>query len=79
MILSLLLSTLRASAGDVGSHVSSTWYETIVDADGKTIWFQVHYPSMGAEYGAEADPSGGPFPLIGFMHGYLGQPWATSS
>jgi hypothetical protein len=75
VILVLFFSALRANAGDVGTYTSSTWYQTIADADGKTIWFQIHYPSVGADYGADANPSGGPFPLIGFMHGYLGQAW----
>jgi dienelactone hydrolase len=79
LILSLLLSSCTASAASVGEHTSSTWYETITDSDGNTIWFQIHYPSTHPEYGAEADPSRGPFPVVGFMHGYLGQAWMYQS
>ncbi len=33
---------------------------------------RVYYPAVAAGQNAVADPSGGPFPLVGFQHGWLG-------
>ena len=79
MIVSLFLAVSDVRAAEIGTYTTSTWYETIQDADGNPVWFQIHYPSVRASYGAAADPSGGPFPLIGFMHGYLGEAWMYQS
>lgn len=39
-----------------------------------TIIGRMYYPGLEAGEDAEADPSGGPYPLVGFQHGYLGRP-----
>ena len=75
-MISLLFSLCSpAVAAELGHYTTSEWYETIYDTDGNTVWFQIHYPAISADYGADADPSAGPFPVIAFMHGYLGQAW----
>jgi MYXO-CTERM domain-containing protein len=79
VILALLLAAGAAVASDVGTFASSTWYETIEDPDRGTVWFQIHYPAVSDDFGADADPSAGPFPLVAFMHGYLGQAWMYQS
>ncbi len=35
---------------------------------------RVYYPATASGPGAQPDPSGGPFPLVAFQHGYLGRP-----
>jgi dienelactone hydrolase len=75
-VLSLLLSSSGAAqAAEVGTYTTSEWYETLYDTDGNAVWLQVHYPAVSDAYGADADPSAGPYPVIAFMHGYLGEAW----
>jgi hypothetical protein len=74
-LLTLSLLAAIATADELGSFVSSEWYETIQDDDGDTIWFQLHYPAVSDDYGADADPSGGPYPLAVLIHGYMGSAW----
>jgi hypothetical protein len=35
---------------------------------------RMYYPALSAGQGAAADPSGGPYPLTAFQHGWLGRP-----
>jgi len=73
-VLALGLPAPAAAAG-IGTFTTSEWYETIYTSDGSPVWFQIHYPAVSDAYGADADPSAGPFPVIAFMHGYGGQAW----
>jgi MYXO-CTERM domain-containing protein len=79
MMLSVLALVPLSLAAEVGSLSSSTWYEVIEAPTGETVWFQIHYPSRSTDYGADADPTAGPYPLVAFMHGHLGQAWMYQS
>ena len=35
---------------------------------------RIYYPALSAGQGAAADPAAGPYPLVAFMHGWLGDP-----
>lgn len=35
---------------------------------------RVYYPALAAGEGAAADPAAGPYPLVGFQHGWFGSP-----
>ena len=39
-----------------------------------TILARIYYPALDAGRDTPADPSQGPYPLIAFQHGYLGEP-----
>jgi uncharacterized protein (TIGR03382 family) len=45
------------------------------DMDAGTVFARVHYPAIAPEVGADADPSGGPYPVAAFLHGYFGSAW----
>jgi len=72
----LLFAVLSpARAAPVGTYTVSSWDFAIDGGEARTVYFKIHYPAVGTHYGADADPSGGPFPVVGFMHGYLGSAW----
>jgi hypothetical protein len=39
-----------------------------------TITGRMYYPALSAGHMADPDPSSGPYPLVGFMHGWLSSP-----
>ncbi len=71
----LLAATLAATAAPVGTHPSTWWDETVYTETGRPVWFRVHYPATSDQYGSDADPTSGPYPVVLWFHGYLGQAW----
>ncbi len=71
----LLAASSPVHAAPLGTYTVSSWDFAIDGGEARTVFFKIHYPAVGAHYGADADPSGGPFPVVGFMHGYLGSAW----
>ena len=64
-----------ALAAAPGTHTVASWDTVIDGGEAGPVWFKIHYPAVADTYGADADSSGGPFPVVGFMHGYLGAAW----
>lgn len=71
----VLLLLPVAAAAPVGTHTTASWDAWVTGPDGRTVWYAIHYPAVSSAYGADADPSAGPFPLAVLVHGYLGQAW----
>lgn len=79
LLLLLLCTSLPAAAQaieDPGPHPVGWRVFTFTDAifGQGTITGRIYYPAAAAGEGADADPSGGPFPLVAFQHGWLGAP-----
>ena len=76
MLLSAVLTLVlpAAAVDEVGTYAASTRYVTLLQDDWY-LWFQVHYPAASEDDDAEPDLSGGPYPVLLFFHGYLGQAW----
>ncbi|MEQ1504341.1 MAG: MYXO-CTERM sorting domain-containing protein [Myxococcota bacterium] len=49
--------------------------EVVVDGVAGTVQYRVFYPAVADAEGAAPDTASGPFPLAGFMHGWLGSAW----
>jgi len=81
LLLPLLLSFATVAAPpqgpeDPGPHLVG-WRDVVfTDAifGQGTIRGRVYYPALAAGQDAAPDPAGGPYPLTGFQHGWLGQP-----
>ncbi|KAA3612426.1 MAG: hypothetical protein DWQ01_04575 [Planctomycetota bacterium] len=61
---------------DPGPHAVG-WRDVLFDDQifqQGSISARIFYPALQAGKDTPADPSGGPFPLIGFQHGWLGSP-----
>jgi alpha-beta hydrolase superfamily lysophospholipase len=78
VIVALLAISTSALASPPGTFTVSSWDTVIDGGEAGSVWFKLHYPAVSADYGADADPSGGPFPVVAFMHGYLGSAWMYS-
>jgi dienelactone hydrolase len=79
IIFLILLSAPSLSAQaieDPGPHPVGWQDVTFVDQiySQGTITGRIFYPALSAGHMTDPDPSSGPYPLIGFQHGWLGQP-----
>lgn len=61
------------SPGPFAVGVADVTFEDVIFNQGR-ITARLYYPAESAGQNAAPDPSGGPFPLVGFQHGYLGSP-----
>ncbi len=61
------------SGGPFAVGVSDVVFSDAIFGQG-TIRGRLYYPAATAGEDAAPDPSGGPFPLVAFQHGYLGRP-----
>lgn len=71
----LFAAATPAAAAPVGTYTVSSWDTTIDGGDAGWVRFKIHYPAVSDSYGADADNTDGPFPVVGFMHGYFGSAW----
>jgi len=70
----LVLSHLLLSVAQAAQPLpASMWDEWFTDTDAGLVRARIHYPATSSDYGA--DPAGGDYPVIVFMHGYLGAAW----
>ena len=75
MHLLLLWSLQAALAAPPGTHAVATRDIRFEHPTAGTVRAKVHYPAMEAGRAKDPDPSGGPYPLAAFMHGYFGSAW----
>lgn len=68
----LLLAPLSAHAGDLTIAHRDLAFD---DDTAGEVAFTVHYPATHDVDNAPADLSAGPYPLVVFLHGYLGAAW----
>ncbi|HCH66138.1 MAG: hypothetical protein CL927_06095 [Deltaproteobacteria bacterium] len=71
----LFVAATTCSAEPIGTYRVSSWDTSIDGGEARTVRFKIHYPAVADSYGADADNTAGPFPVVGFMHGYLGSAW----
>ena len=67
-------SAAGASAGDgsePGPFAAGRRDVTVTRSNGSTFQATLHYPATAAGSNAPFDPSGGPYPVFSFGHGYL--------
>lgn len=70
----LVLSHLLLSVAQATQPLPvSMWDEWFSDDEAGLVKARIHYPATSADYGA--DPAGADYPVIVFMHGYLGAAW----
>ena len=64
---------LLSSAAMATPAAVSMWDDWFYDDAVGSVWVRIHYPAEHSGYGA--DPVGGDYPVIVFMHGYMGAAW----
>ncbi|MBX3365075.1 MAG: hypothetical protein KF866_09945 [Phycisphaeraceae bacterium] len=57
-----------------GPHAPGRSVVTVTRLDGSTFQANVHYPAIMPGQDAPLDPSGGPYPVVSFGHGFLTDP-----
>lgn len=67
-----LFSLAAAAAGPLAVG----WEDRVIhDPTAGTVPIRVYYPAVAEGQGTAADLSQGPYPLAGFLHGWLGSTW----
>ncbi|MEQ8764290.1 MAG: hypothetical protein RL885_10205 [Planctomycetota bacterium] len=76
LLLLLAESAAAQAIEDPGPHAVGWRDVSFVDANfGRgTVTGRIYYPATSAGQNRPADPANGPYPLSGFMHGFLGSP-----
>lgn len=75
LLAALLALSLPAHAAAPGTYTVSSWDFVVDGGAAGAVFFEIRYPAVSSDYGADADNTDGPFPVVGFMHGYLGSAW----
>jgi dienelactone hydrolase len=73
--MSLALALLLPALACAQDLPVASWDESFNDDEAGQVWIRVHYPAVSADWGADADPTGGPYPLVALIHGAFGQAW----
>lgn len=72
IIFIFLASILNAQPENPGTHFAG-WKTESLNRNGRTLNCIIHYPALSEGSQAPIDPSGGPYPVIAFGHGFLMQ------